>query len=478
MVHRSSSQPRSERYSSHSDSAANSPSAGSRFTLSTTRWPFIFVLLSLVALGGLPFLTIGAIARYRTELRRIELARDLTTDQIVAQALASGFLRDYLEAQDPELLGRYYDAVADAQRARHRLGLLIAELAPQVEQRYNEVIRAHSLFQQRIADMLNEQPRPIERIKQFLVDETLNEQSLVATAQLDRTLAQAAALQRRYIDRAQRLALILTAALVILAGAAAAAVAWLGRRLRSFAMAAHTHRRELQHALANKERTTRGITHDLKNPLGVIVGHAELLEEGVRGELNARQREDVGRIRRAAASMLGLLDMMLELARVESGNIVIHKSDVDVRGLINEVSESYRPALEQAGLKLETAVAGNAEHVVTDGARVTQVLGNLLSNAAKYTSSGGVEVRADAGDGAAPRPGEWVAIRVSDTGRGIPPDRQEHIFAEFSRLEKDNVSGAGLGLAISRSLARLLGGDLTVQSQVGRGSTFTLWLPH
>ena len=88
-----------------------------------------------------------------------------------------------------------------------------------------------------------------------------------------------------------------------------------------------------------------------------------------------------------------------------------------------------------------------------------------------------VEVRAEAGNGAAPQPGRWVAIRVSDTGPGIPAERQEQIFDEFSRLGTEQASGAGLGLAISRNLARLLGGDVTVQSQVGRGSTFTLWLP-
>jgi signal transduction histidine kinase len=448
-----------------------------RPALTNPRWPFLFVLLSLVALGALPFLTIGAIARYRTELLRIDLARDLTTDQYVAQALAGAFLRDYLETRNPDLLKPYHEAIADDQRARHRFRQMLARFPPAVQQRYHEMVRIESLLQQRIAALLSERPQPIARITRFLTDETLYEQSLIATAQLDRALSQAAAAQRRAIDRAQRLALILTTALLVLAGAAAAAVGWLGRRLRAFALVAENDRRELQHVLEAKARTTRGITHDLKNPLGVIVGHAELLEDGVRGELKPQQREDIGRIKRAAASMLGLLDTMLELARVESGKITVHKADVDLRGLINEATENYRASLEQAGLTLDASVADNVERLETDRARVAQVLDNLISNAAKYTPSGRVEIRAEAGDGAAPQPGRWVAIRVSDTGPGIPPERQEQIFDEFSRLGTEQVSGAGLGLAISRSLARLLGGDITVQSQVGRGSTFTLWLP-
>jgi signal transduction histidine kinase len=461
-----------------SDVPSPNGAAPRHLALTSPRWPFAFVLLSLLALSALPFLTIGSIAQHRAELKRIELARDLTTEQYVAQARAGGFLRDYIETRDPRLLKGYYDAIADDLRARHRLKQLMPQFAPAVGQRYNELVRAHSLLEERIGHMLSERPQPIERIERFLLDENLYEQSLIATAQLDQALSQAAAAQRRSIDRTQRDALILTAALLVLAGAAAAAVAWLGRRLRAFALAAETDRRELQHVLDSKERATRGITHDLKNPIGVIIGHAELLEEGLRGELNPQQLEHIGRIKRAATSMLGLLETMLELARVKSGNISIHKTDVDLRGLISEVAENYRASLEQGGLTLDTVVADNVEHLETDRARVAQVLDNLLSNAAKYTPSGRVEVRAEAGNGGAPRRGRWVAIRVSDSGRGIPPERQEDIFEEFSRLEKEKVKGAGLGLAISRSLARLLGGDITVQSQVDRGSTFTLWLPR
>jgi signal transduction histidine kinase len=442
------------------------------------RWPFIFVLLSLLILGGLPFLTIGVIGTYRADLERIDVARALMTDQHVAQARAGVFLRHYLERRDPTILNDYYAALTESQEARRKLGLVAEQLGRAVRQRYREQVRADSSWRQRITTLLREEPPPVDRIIQVMSDETLFERSEGATAQLERALSQAAAAERRSIDRAQRAALTLTGILVLLAAAAAVAVAWLSRRLRAFALAAETNRRELQNVLDARARMTRGLTHDLKNPLNAIVGHAELFEEGLRGNLTEKQREGISLIKRAAASMLGLLETLLELARVKSGNISIHKTEVNLQRLINEVAENYRASLEQEGMTLDTAVAGDAKRVVTDPARVAQVLDNLLSNAAKYTSSGHVEVRAETGNGAAPRRGQWVAIHVSDTGPGIAPERLEQIFDEFSRLGTEKASGAGLGLAMSRNLARLLGGDVTVQSQVNKGSTFTLWLPR
>ena len=117
--------------------------------------------------------------------------------------------------------------------------------------------------------------------------------------------------------------------------------------------------------------------------------------------------------------------------------------------------------------------------VVSDPARVRQVLANLLSNAIKYTPAGGrVTVRARTRTDGAPAPGEWIAAEVVDTGRGIPPEQQRQLFQEFTRFDSASAEGAGIGLAISQRIAEALGGRITVESQVGAGSTFTLWLPH
>jgi signal transduction histidine kinase len=117
--------------------------------------------------------------------------------------------------------------------------------------------------------------------------------------------------------------------------------------------------------------------------------------------------------------------------------------------------------------------------VRSDPNRIRQILGNLVSNAVKYTGSGGhvmVKVHERVDDGA-PAPGQWIAVDVSDTGPGIPRDKQDQLFREFTRLDPRAAKGAGLGLAISRRIARLLGADITLRSEVGKGSTFTLWLP-
>src|SRR6185369_3400883 len=112
--------------------------------MTNPRWPFIFALLSLVALGALPFLTIGTIAIYRRDITIIESARDLTTECFAAQALAGGYLRDYLATHDPTLLRRYHDEIADDRRARYRLKRLIVVLSPDVQQRYDSVVVAHA----------------------------------------------------------------------------------------------------------------------------------------------------------------------------------------------------------------------------------------------------------------------------------------------------------------------------------------------
>jgi signal transduction histidine kinase len=223
----------------------------------------------------------------------------------------------------------------------------------------------------------------------------------------------------------------------------------------------------------------RGVSHDLKNPLNAIDGHAQLLEDGVKGPLTPAQKESIGRIRRAVQTQLSLIVDLLELSRAESGSLPIHKEPTDVLAVVAEEIEEHRATAEAAGHTLTFFPDGQTPAVETDRERLKQVLGNLLSNAVKYTPPRGrIEVRIEKTDGAgrlAGRPA--VAIRVSDTGHGIPPEKLDAIFDEFTRLAPGLAEGAGLGLAIARRISRLLGGDITVVSEVGVGSVFSLWLP-
>jgi len=234
---------------------------------------------------------------------------------------------------------------------------------------------------------------------------------------------------------------------------------------------------ELEHITESRARLMRGFSHDVKNPLGAADGYAQLLEDGVLGALSPEQQRSVARIRRAIRTSLDLIQDLLELARAEAGQLALERITTDVAAAAREVAEDYRAQAESAGITLEVH-APESLAVTTDPTRVRQVLANLISNAVKYAPESRVTVtteRRDDGPGVERVP--CIAISVADTGPGIPVDKQEQIFQEFTRLTPGAQHGAGVGLAISRRIARLLGGDITVVSEPGRGATFTFVLP-
>lgn len=237
-----------------------------------------------------------------------------------------------------------------------------------------------------------------------------------------------------------------------------------------------SRRRELERVMESRARLIRGFTHDLKNPLGAADGFAQLLEEGVLGELAPRQKEGVGKIRSSLEGSLRLIGDLLELAHAESGQLELRCEPTDLAALTREVGESHHAQAAAAGLEMEIDTPASPLWARTDPVRVRQVLGNLVGNAVKYTEAGRVRVAAEARE-VGPAEGRWIAISVSDTGPGIPPEMHEQVFAEFERLGVNRAQGAGIGLAISRRVARLLGGDISLESELGVGSTFTFWLP-
>jgi PAS domain S-box-containing protein len=240
---------------------------------------------------------------------------------------------------------------------------------------------------------------------------------------------------------------------------------------------AEQRREELERVTESRTRLMRGFSHDVKNPLGAADGYAQLLEDGILGELSRKQVESIQRIRRSIQTSLHLIHDLLELARAEAGQLEIESVATDVAALAREAVEDFRAQATAAGLGLEVR-ADEALPTETDPARVRQILSNLLSNAVKYTPEGGITVETGRrSDGGGARGVRRIAIDVTDTGPGIPAEKRELIFQEFTRLDPEAQHGAGVGLAISRRIARLLGGDITLESEVGRGCTFTLWLP-
>jgi signal transduction histidine kinase len=247
----------------------------------------------------------------------------------------------------------------------------------------------------------------------------------------------------------------------------------LARALEEEAVArgdAERRRMELERVTESKTRLVRGFTHDVKNPIGAADGYMQLLEEGVMDPLTARQAASVARARRGVAQALRLIDDLLELARTESGELDVRREPVNLADLARDATEEFRAQAEQKGLAITLDDANDGVVVDSDPVRVRQVVSNLVSNAVKYTDRGVVTVRVRAD-------GERGAIEVADTGAGIPTDRQHLVFQEFVRLDPYAAPGAGVGLAISQRIAHALGGELTLHSESGRGSSFVLWLP-
>jgi PAS domain S-box-containing protein len=236
---------------------------------------------------------------------------------------------------------------------------------------------------------------------------------------------------------------------------------------------AERRREEVERVTESRTRLMRGFTHDVKNPLGAADGYAQLLQDGILGELSPKQADSIGRIRRSIHASLNLIQDLLELAKAEAGQLELERVRVDAAAIVCEAADDFRAQAGAAGLTLEVH-AREPLPAVTDPTRVRQILSNLLSNAVKYTPEGRITVEA------APPTGDSgkIAIRVIDTGPGIPEEKRELIFQEFTRLEPAAQQGAGVGLAISRRIARLLGGDITVESAPGGGSAFTFWLPR
>lgn len=227
-------------------------------------------------------------------------------------------------------------------------------------------------------------------------------------------------------------------------------------------------------------RATSGLlsmmSHDLRTPIGSISGYCDLLIMGVRGPLNDAQLTDVQRMKKAAEYLLGLIADVLNFARLRSDQIIdLEMMTIDTQTVLSQTEALMGPRMEQAGIAYHREGCSPDVCVVADPDRLQQILLNLITNAVKFTPTGGritISCR---------RSGEQTLISVADTGRGIADDQLERIFEPFvqasgAAADPAAKKGFGLGLAISRGLARRMGGDLTVTSEPGVGSTFTLSL--
>jgi signal transduction histidine kinase/DNA-binding response OmpR family regulator len=256
---------------------------------------------------------------------------------------------------------------------------------------------------------------------------------------------------------------------------------------------ARTHRklaekaRQLEISSRYKTEFMANMSHELRTPLNSILLLTRLLLENKEKTLTTRQFDFAQTIQSAGEDLLNLINEILDLAKVESGKMGIDVESVAVRSIGEAMLKSFAPLAEQSGVAFSIHVAPDApERLNTDRKRVDQIVKNFLSNAFKFTSRGSIRLEiAVSGqplvaDEAPEKKAKYLAISVVDTGIGIPPDKHEMVFEAFQQVDgstRRKYGGTGLGLSISRELARLLGGEITLESQEGQGSRFTLHLP-
>ena len=234
-------------------------------------------------------------------------------------------------------------------------------------------------------------------------------------------------------------------------------------------------REEAEAANRAKGEFLATMSHELRTPLNAIGGYAQLIEMGVHGPVTPEQLEALRRVQRSQQHLLSLINDVLNFAKLEAGHVSYDIDRVPVRELLAELEALVAPQLAAKSLRFSCVRCEPTLAMAADAEKTQQIMLNLLSNAIKFTPAGG-EIRVEARE-----QGDWLHIDVSDTGIGIPADRAEAVFEPFVQLARGATStreGTGLGLAISRDLARAMGGNLTLDSIVEVGSTFTLTLPR
>jgi PAS domain S-box-containing protein len=231
---------------------------------------------------------------------------------------------------------------------------------------------------------------------------------------------------------------------------------------------------ELEKASRLKTEFLAAMSHELRTPLNVIIGYTSLMRERIYGELTNQQEDTLTRVHSTSQHLLQLINNILDLSKIEAGKMPLHIEEVDIRSLVDELSETILPMVRKRQLTFSATVDAGLPQLYTDSTKLKQVLLNLLSNAIKFTKDGTVCLIAE------PQPEGRVRITVADTGIGIKPEHLTEIFEHFRQLDQSHTreyGGTGLGLTITQNLLMLLGGTIAVDSTFGSGSRFVVELP-
>jgi signal transduction histidine kinase/CheY-like chemotaxis protein/CHASE3 domain sensor protein len=358
-------------------------------------------------------------------------------DGVVQAVLELGFFRN-VKGEDEELLARVSESIGAAVRGskdRTRLEELLAETQRQAEelQMQQEELRVSN-------EELTEQSRALQESQARL--ETQQAELEQTNVQLEEQ-TQLLEIQKDSLSQSQE--------------------------------ALTTKAAELARSNQYKSEFLANMSHELRTPLNSSLILAKLLADNKPGNLTPEQVKFANTISSAGKDLLNLINDILDLSKIEAGKVDVQPEPVSVARTLDSLVKTFQPQAQEKRLQLSAGIEpGTPETIETDAQRLGQILKNLLSNALKFTESGEISLRVSAA------PGSRVAFTVRDTGIGIEPEQQQIVFEAFRQADGSThrkYGGTGLGLSISRDLARLLGGDVTVQSTPGKGSAFTLVLP-
>src|SRR5207249_175050 len=233
---------------------------------------------------------------------------------------------------------------------------------------------------------------------------------------------------------------------------------------------------EIEQASAAKSQFLANMSHEFRTPLNAILGYTSMLLKGVTGELTPHQRRNLERVDSNAHHLLAIINDILDISRIEAGKMPLTVTKFDLKDLVAEVLAEVEPIISRSRLAVTSHLTPDMPPLKTDRQKVKQIVINFLTNAIKFTPQGSVEVRTEYVDTR-----DQIAIAVADTGIGVSAEDRDRIFEDFRQADNSptrEYTGAGLGLAICRRLAGMLDGTITLDSEVGRGSTFALFLPR
>ena len=222
-----------------------------------------------------------------------------------------------------------------------------------------------------------------------------------------------------------------------------------------------------------KSRFLANMSHELRTPLNAIIGYSELLTEDCDAEGNQDAAKDLSKIRSAARHLLNLINEILDLSKIEAGQVELFIEEVPLGSLVDEVVAVLKPLIAERANHLVVKCAARNEVIKSDVVKLRQILFNLLSNASKFTENGQIEMRIE-------RQHDWLAIAITDTGIGMSAEQMKKLFKPFVQADGSTTrkyGGTGLGLAISKQYCEMMGGAIKVSSERGKGSTFTVHVP-